>query len=448
MAIQMLPRPHRYSDLLASPLPMAASPDAWRVRPIRVAGELNAGEYSLLDPSLAEPEPLPRDGLLSLPLSEPGDVPIPVDSTKASLGEESGFGGPEVWPSGLMETFGFTGEASPPPPEFFTGLRDVARAAIGLDPGRTDLVQDGQGNIHAPEVKALVDDIVAATKAEEPTLRRRIDEMFRGEPRTANWFHQHLSDLLAGDPPEDILESLSFRADERNRDRRQAAGFLGGLVNIRAVGAQPTSRPFTHLNDPVPPDPNMERFRRLLFEYEMNKIDRAWQQAATADPAFRKTLRGRHWNQQGAEFEILASAYDQAYGRKVGPRLQNDWRKYDYTFLDTHGNARNSIEAKSGYGKIPRKQREFDRTAFPPVIYRTEKEVLSRGPKMLLPYDRLWMLRNPPVEAPPTLPSVATELAQMEIIRRLLEDRWKEYRSANEEGEAWWLVSRPDTHGR
>src|SRR5690606_34594191 len=143
-----------------------------------------------------------------------------------------------------------------------------------VGPARDDLIKDEFGNFLAPEVSDLVQDIVASTKAEEPALRRRIGETFRGEPRTANWFHQYLSDLLAGDPPEEILEELSYRADQRFRLQRQSIAHFSTLA-VPAAGTQPGPRPFTHLNDPVPRDPNMERFRGVMHDYELNQEARA-----------------------------------------------------------------------------------------------------------------------------------------------------------------------------
>ncbi|MGE0652247.1 MAG: hypothetical protein AB7P12_10915, partial [Alphaproteobacteria bacterium] len=100
------------------------------------------------------------------------------------------------------------------------------------------------GNLLAPEVKNLVDDIRMAAKADEPALRRRIIEMFPGEPRTSNWFHSHLSDVLAGDPPEDVHDALSYFADERLRENRRAVAFwAGAAMAVPAARKLPTVGP-------------------------------------------------------------------------------------------------------------------------------------------------------------------------------------------------------------
>ncbi|GIK95792.1 MAG: hypothetical protein BroJett029_00010 [Alphaproteobacteria bacterium] len=360
--------------------------------------------YGLLDPHLADRPELPRDGLLSvspsssyvMPVASAAGVPTPIDGSGT---ERAGADLPEA-PRGLMETFGFvTPDTSPPSQDTLRGLRNVLRTILGLGPARDDLVEDEHGNVHAPEVRELIQTIGTATKADEKALRRRIDELFRGDSRTAYWFHSHLSDLLAGDPPEDVLESLSSRADERFRDQRVSAGHLSSIVSVPVAVTRPGSRPFTHRNDPVPRDPNMEEFRRLKHNYELNQQARALERA-NVDPAIRKSVEGRQRNVQGEEFEGVARGYDTAYGRNVGPRLTVEnsagrERTYDHTLLDRLNQLLNPVEAKSGAGRIPSSQRRFDETMNPPVVYRKEKDVLADGERMLRRYDRLWMLRNP-----------------------------------------------------
>lgn len=359
----------------------------------------SAGEYGLLDLRVLDENELPRDGLLNFSPSSSYVMPVAAASGTPLLIGSSDADSPEVDLSEATRGSGFVGSARPAHRDSVSHAQDIRRAILGLGQVRDDLIEDERGNILAPEVRDLAQDVAAATKADEPALRRRIGEMFPGEPWTANWFYRYLSDILIGDPPEEILEELYYRADERFRDQRVSIANLSSLVGIPAAVVQPRSRPFTHLNDPVPRDPNMEEFRKVMHGYELNQQARALEIART-DPINRQSLRGHQANPQGAEFEGVARGYDTAYGRIVGPRLiverPDHWREYDHTLLDPFNRLMNPVEVKSGQGRIPKRQREFDATMDPPVVYRKEKDVLADGRKLLRRYDRLWMLRNPP----------------------------------------------------
>lgn len=136
-----------------------------------------------------------------------------------------------------------------------------------------------------------------------------------------------------------------------------------------------------------------------MLEFDFNRQGRAWKRAATRRDNLAR-LWGMQRNVQGDEFEDVARGLDVAKGEKVGPGLvvkrPDGRREYDYNLLDEFNRLLNPVEVKSGGGRIPKRQREFDKTMDPPVVYRKEKDVLSEGLKMLRRYDRLWMLRNPP----------------------------------------------------
>lgn len=356
---------------------------------VQPEGRSSAGTYGLLDPGLAAEPELPREGLLSASPSGAYFVPIADGSAAPTVGDTGGADA--ALPDATTENTGSSNIGD--------HLESFLRALLGMGPVRSDLIEDERGNVHTPEVRQLIHDIGGATKANELALRRRIIEMFRGEPHTANWFHEYLSDIVRGDPPEEIEIELAYRGDQLARERRASVAHLSGLISVPVVAAQPRTRPFTHLNDPVPPDPNVEALRPLLLDFDANREGRAWERAAT-QPGNLKAMWGTHRNLQGDEFEGVSKGVETAYGRIVGPSLTverpGQTRIYDYTLLNRLNEVINLVEAKSGMGRIPSKQRAFDRTMSPPVIYRKEADVLSDALKLLSWYDRLFVLRNPP----------------------------------------------------
>lgn len=280
--------------LLPAPYTWGTSRDRVTIPPILniPTADGSAGEYGLLDLRALDENELPRDGLLSFSPASSYAMPVAAASGTPMLIGSSDADSPEVDLSEATRGPGFVGPGRQAHRDSVHPARDILRTFLGLGQARDDLIQDERGNILAPEVRDLAQDVAAATKADEPALRRRIGEMFPGEPRTANWFYQYLSDILFGDPPEEILEELYYRADERFRDQRVSIANLSSLVGIPAAVAQPRSRPFTHLNDPVPRDPNMEEFRKLMHGYELSQQARALEVAKT-DPIKRQRRRSK-----------------------------------------------------------------------------------------------------------------------------------------------------------
>lgn len=96
-------------------LPRPKDIDPWRFVLIPAQEDAGVGEYSLLDPHIADGPALPNAGLLSpvhfqLPQSTAVDMPGDQGKSPAALGAPDAVNAGDT--RGLMETFGFTAPGS------------------------------------------------------------------------------------------------------------------------------------------------------------------------------------------------------------------------------------------------------------------------------------------------------------------------------------------------